>query len=163
MYGEFREHLEKDRIIIAEGRLAIDRREENNGGRDLKVELRVAAVRSLAEERARYASSLTIAVDADEVDDRFRDFLRRVLSEAPGECPVRLRYRQGRQSASLELGPRWRVAPSEELLEELRRELGHDRIKLDFERSREERPAPEPVPLGEIIPPEVLDEAAFGA
>ena len=32
------------------------------------------------------------------------------------------------------LGERWRVAPSEELLEELRRELGRDRVKLVFDR-----------------------------
>jgi DNA polymerase-3 subunit alpha len=31
------------------------------------------------------------------------------------------------------LGHRWSVSPSEELLEELRRELGHDRVKLMFD------------------------------
>jgi DNA polymerase-3 subunit alpha len=95
--------------------------------------MRVSALHSLADERARLASGLTIHVDASEVDDRFREFLRKSLSAAPGDCPVRLRYHQGRQSASLMLGHRWRVSPSEELLEELRRELGHDRVKLMFD------------------------------
>jgi DNA polymerase-3 subunit alpha len=46
--------------------------------------------------------------------------------------PGQLIYHQGQQSATLFLGERWRVAPSEELLEELRRELGNERVRLEF-------------------------------
>ncbi|WP_439106003.1 DNA polymerase III subunit alpha [Congregibacter sp.] len=127
VYQQYRELLVKDQIVIAEGRLSQDDR----SGASV---LRVSALHSLAEERARLASGLTIHVDASELNDRFREFLRNILSTAPGECPVRLRYHQGRQSASLMLGQQWRVSPSEELLEELRRELGGDRVKLAFDK-----------------------------
>jgi DNA polymerase-3 subunit alpha len=127
VYQQYRDLLVKDQIVIAEGRLSQD---DRSGA----TVMRVSALHSLADERARLASGLTIHVDASEVDDRFREFLRKSLSAAPGECPVRLRYHQGRQSASLILGHRWRVSPSEELLEELRRELGHDRVKLAFDK-----------------------------
>jgi DNA polymerase-3 subunit alpha len=126
VYQQYRDLLVKDRIVIAEGRLAQD---DRTGA----AVMRVAELRSLEEERARHASGLRIDVAGDEADDRLRDFLRRVLSATPGECPVSLRYHQGEQSATLLLGQRWRVAPSEDLLEELRRELGRDRVRLLFE------------------------------
>ncbi|MDP5052814.1 MAG: DNA polymerase III subunit alpha, partial [Congregibacter sp.] len=126
VYQQYRELLVKDQIVIAEGRLQQD---DRSGA----TVMRVSALYSLADERARLASGLTIHVDAAQVNDRFREFLRDLLSKAPGECPVRLRYHQGRQSASLLLGQQWRVSPSEELLEELRRELGGDRVKLAFD------------------------------
>jgi DNA polymerase-3 subunit alpha len=93
-------------------------------------------VRSLAEERARLVTELHITVQAEEADGRFREFLRQALSSAPGECPVCLRYTQGPRSAALRLGSRWRISPSEELLETLRRELGRDRVALQFESDR---------------------------
>ncbi|MFT4769250.1 MAG: DNA polymerase-3 subunit alpha [Glaciecola sp.] len=129
VYQQYRELLVKDQIVIAEGRLSQD---DRSGA----TVMRVSALHSLADERARLASGLTIHVDAAEVNDRFREFLRELLSTAPGQCPVRLRYHQGRQSASLLLGQQWRVSPSEELLEELRRELGGDRVKLVFDQQR---------------------------
>ncbi|MFK7830808.1 MAG: DNA polymerase III subunit alpha [Congregibacter sp.] len=128
VYQEYRELLVKDRIVIAEGRLSQD---DRSGA----TVMRVSALHSLEEERARSAAGVRIDVQADEVTARFREYLRKVLSTAPGECPVRLRYHQGDQSASLLLGEKWCVAPSEDLLEELRRELGRDRVKLIFNRS----------------------------
>jgi DNA polymerase-3 subunit alpha len=138
VYQLHRERLVKDRIVIVEGRLAQD---DRTGA----PVMRVAEIHSLEEERARLASGLRIDVAGDEADDRLRDFLRRVLSATPGECPVSLRYHQGEQSATLLLGQRWRVAPSEDLIEELRRELGRDRVRLLFDAARPapRRPAPD--------------------
>ena len=126
VYQQYRDLLVKDRIVIAEGRLAQD---DRTGA----PVMRVAELRSLEEERSRFAAGLRIDVDADEVNERLRDFLRRVLAATPGECPVSLRFHQGPQSATLLLGQRWRVAPSEDLIEELRRELGRDRVRLLFD------------------------------
>mgnify|MGYP006278717037 FL=1 len=124
-YQQCRDLLAKDRIVVIEGRVAQDDR----SGAPV---IRASAVRSLAQERARYAASLCITVRAEEADDRFRAFLRRTLAAAPGECPVSLRYRQHGQSAAMRLGDAWRIAPSEELLEELRRQLGRDSVSLEF-------------------------------
>jgi DNA polymerase-3 subunit alpha len=131
VYLQCRDLLVKDRIVIVEGRLTQD---DRNG----TPVMRVASVRSLEDERALYASQLTIDVDAAQVDDRFRKFLRESLSSAPGDCPVYLRYTQGAQCASLRLGSNWRIKPSEDLLEELRRELGRERVALKFDGKRQE-------------------------
>ena len=117
--------LVKDGIVIAEGRLAQD---ERTG----KAVLRLARLSSLEQERARHASGICLDLDAEQADDRMREFLRATLAATPGDCAVRLRYRQRGQSATLALGPRWRVAPSEALLEALRRELGRDKVNIEF-------------------------------
>jgi DNA polymerase-3 subunit alpha len=126
VYLKHRDLLVKDRIVIVEGRVAQD--ERNNGA----PVMRVSEVRSLGDERARLASELSISVNAEEVDEKFRSFLREALSSAPGACPVCLRYTRGTQSAALRLGREWCISPSEELLEALRRHLGRDRVALNF-------------------------------
>jgi DNA polymerase-3 subunit alpha len=127
VYQQCRDLLVKDRIVIVEGYTAQDDRSGD-------PVLRVSAVRSLADERGRHASELRITIDSAEADDQFRDFLRRALAAAPGECPVSLHYRQQEQCADLRLGDAWRISPSEELLEELRRRLGRDRVTLRFDK-----------------------------
>jgi DNA polymerase-3 subunit alpha len=126
VYQQCRDLLVKDRIVIVEGRVAQD---DRTGA----PVMRVASVRSLSDERAQHASRLTIAVHESEVNDRFRGFLRQALTAAPGDCPVFLRYRQDGQSALLRLGEQWQVSPSEDLLEELRREFGSERVALEIE------------------------------
>lgn len=126
VYQQYRDVLQKDSIVIVEGRLAQD---DRTGG----TVMRANAITSLTEERSRHASRLTIDVEAEQVNEQFRAFLRKVLGSTPGDCEVSLRYHQHGQSASLLLGDRWRVLPSEELLEELRRELGRDRVRIGFD------------------------------
>ena len=137
VYQQYREMLVKDGIVIAEGRLAQD---ERTG----KAVLRLARLSSLEQERARHASGLCLDLDAEQADDRMREFLRTTLAATPGDCAVRLRYRQHGQSATLALGPRWRVAPSEALLEALRRELGRDKVNIEFDT------VPAPAPTGAV-------------
>ena len=126
VYLQYREMLLKDRIVIVEGKLAQD---DRSGA----MVMRANQISSLDEERARQASALRIDIDAQQANEKLRKFLGQVLGATPGACPVSLRYHQGSQSATLLLGERWRVAPSEELLEELRRELGRDRVRLQFD------------------------------
>ncbi len=134
VYQQYREVLVKDRIVIAEGRLSQD---DRTGA----TVMRLAKLSSLEEERTRHASALRIELHADQLDDRMHEFLRGVIAASPGDCPVCLRYRQPGQSATLLLGERWRVAPREELLEELRRELGRDRVGLEFDSTQSLAPA----------------------
>ena len=126
VYQQYRDVLLKDTIVVVEGRLAQDDRTGNSV-------MRASAISSLTEERAKHASRLNIDVNAEQVNDKFNAFLRKVLGAAPGDCRVSLRYHQEGQSASLLLGENWKVLPSEDLLEELRRELGRDRVSIAFD------------------------------
>lgn len=131
VYQQCRDLLLKDRIVIVEGRIAQD---DRTGA----PVIRVSSVRSLAEERTNHVSELAITITAAEADDRFRKFLATTLRAAPGDCPVTLHYAQSAQRGELRLGEKWRVSPSEDLLEALRKELGGERVALKFTGSRRE-------------------------
>ncbi len=49
-----------------------------------------------------------------------------------GSCPVYLIYRQAHNRARVRFGDRWRVEPSDELLQSLREELGNERVFLVY-------------------------------
>jgi DNA polymerase-3 subunit alpha len=126
-YSQYRELLQKDTIVIAEGKITISEKTQN-------LEMRAASLRSLDEARANYASDLTIEVQSEKVDEQFADFLENTLAGAGGgSCPVSLIYRQPRNLARVRLGTRWQVFPSDELLQKLRDLEGTERVFLQYQ------------------------------
>ena len=123
-YGEYRELLGKDQLVIVEGTVDFD---DYSGG----VGMRARSVRSLLQARQDYVSELTIEISHDMVDDRMAARIERTLAGAGGgNCPVSLIYKQARNRARVRLGERWQVVPSDELLHELRECVGTERVLL---------------------------------
>jgi len=126
-YNENRELLVKDRIVIVEGAVAHD---DYSGG----LGMRAKSVRDLTQARLNYASRLTLEVSSEQLDDKFTADLEQILAGAGrGSCPVSMLYlQQSRNRARVTLGERWQVVPSDELLQELREQLGHKRVLLEY-------------------------------
>ena len=125
-YSEYRELLIKDTIVIVEGRVSVDERTGN-------LAMRAASLRSLLAVRQSKVSDLTIEISAEHADQEFADFLEETLTGAGGgNCPVSLIYRQSGNSARIRLGERWRVIPSDELLQELRDVVGRKGVALQY-------------------------------
>jgi len=123
-YNAQRELLSKDNIVIVEGAVAHD---DYSGG----LAMRVKEVRSLLHARQNYAAELRIELRRDMVDAPFTDELERVLSGASGgTCPVALVYGGQGSRARVRLGERWRVSPSDELIQSLRDRVGNDGVTL---------------------------------
>ena len=126
IYNEHRDLLQKDQIIIVEGRVAQD---DYNGG----LVMRARSVRSLDQARQDYASELTIQVSDDMVNERFTEQLQETLAGAAGgTCPVWLEYSQSHNRARFRCGERWQVVPSDDLLQALRECVGIDRVSLSY-------------------------------
>jgi DNA polymerase-3 subunit alpha len=67
------------------------------------------------------------------VNEQFTDRLEQTLAGAAGgSCPVSLVYRQPRNAARVRLGERWRVIPSDELIQELRDVVGAEKVALNY-------------------------------
>ncbi len=97
------------------------------------LSMRVKGVRDLTQARQNYASCLTLQVRSDAMDQALTDRLAQILTGARGgTCPVSMEYLQPRNRARFALGDSWRVAPSDELLEVLREQLGHERVVLEY-------------------------------
>ncbi len=123
---ENREQLTKDQIVIVEGEVGKD---DYNGGLSVKA----STLRTLIEARQNYASELTIELSQDMVDPQFTDALEQTLTRAGGgKCPVSLVYSRTSSRVRVRLGERWRVEPSDELLQSLRDRVGSERVFLVY-------------------------------
>jgi len=125
-YTEFRELLIKDTIVIAQGKIGMD-------DRTGKLAMRGSGLRSLVEARQNYASDLCIEISAERADEDFALRLEATLAGAGGgSCPVSLLYRQPNNRPRVRRGERWQVVPRDELLQELRDEVGADAVALEY-------------------------------
>ncbi|MCX2972516.1 DNA polymerase III subunit alpha [Halieaceae bacterium IMCC8485] len=126
VYNQFRELLVKDTIVLIEGKVQQD-------DRSGKPVVRASGVRSIDEARQSYASRLTLRVNAERFDDHFTTRLEQILAGAAGgRCPVSIDYLQQSNRARVHLSERWRVVPSDELIQILRDELGHEQVALEY-------------------------------
>ncbi|TGD72121.1 DNA polymerase III subunit alpha [Mangrovimicrobium sediminis] len=126
VYAEYRELLVKDTIVIVEGGVRLD-------DRTGQPSMRANSVRSIDQARQNYASRLTLEVRADRLDEKLATQLEQILAGAGGgSCPVSMVYLQERNSARFDCGERWRVVPSDDLLQALRDQLGQDRVALEY-------------------------------
>lgn len=127
VYNNCRDLLVKDTIVIAEGRISMSDKTQ-------RLEMRVNSLRSLEDARQSYATTLTIEVDAQGVDEQFSDQLASTLVAARGgTCPVTLVYRQSCSLAHVRLGPDWTVLPTDDLLLQLRGFDATERVFLQYQ------------------------------
>jgi DNA polymerase-3 subunit alpha len=125
-YGEYRELLAKDAILILEGTVANDDYSGSLG-------MRASAVRSLEQAREAANAELTIEVGEHLVDEALAERLHFLLERADGgECPVAFWYSQKHNRARLALGARWRVSPSEDLIQQLQECCGDGSVSLNY-------------------------------
>ncbi|MEE4190989.1 MAG: DNA polymerase III subunit alpha [Halieaceae bacterium] len=126
VYSEYRELLQKDAILILEGTVAND---DYSGA----LGMRANSVRSLEQARQSARAELTIEVAADLVDEAFADRIHQLLEHAhEGQCPVAFWYCQPDNRARLPLGERWRVSPTDDLIQQLQECCGPGKVTLSY-------------------------------
>ena len=127
VFTEHRDLLQKDRIVLLEGRLQVD---DFNGG----LAMRTRTARSLEQARQAKVSQLRLRVASHRVDDHFNTLLASTLRTAVGgQCPVVMEYVQPKGSVAVRLGGAWQVHPSDALLDELRIAVGSDAVDWVYE------------------------------
>ena len=127
VFTEHRDLLQKDRIVLLDGRLQVD---DFNGG----LAMRTKSVRSLEQARKARVSQLRLRVPSHRVDERFKTQLANTLRSAVGgQCPVVMEYVQPKGSVAVRLGGAWQVHPSDALLDELRIAVGNDAVDWVYE------------------------------
>ncbi|WP_150049372.1 DNA polymerase III subunit alpha [Methylomonas rhizoryzae] len=126
VFEQYRHLLTKDSILIAEGSLAVD---------DFSNTLRMTAEKlySIGEAREAFARALVVQWDSRTSAPGFLEQFKQTLQAyRGGQCPVVLDYRTHGAKANLQLGEDWRVRPSDDLLEKLRRLLPHSAVWLKY-------------------------------
>lgn len=110
-------------IILIEGELGVD---DFNGG----VKMIALALYSLEAARSRYAKCVLVTMNAEH--RTILPMLKSTFQAHQGSCIVQVRYSNTDASAAITLGPEWRVAPSEKLIDELKSLFQHDEIELSY-------------------------------
>ncbi len=118
--------LVKDRILVIEGTCVMD---------DFTGQLALTGERVLSLEQARgeFARELRLEIPSAMLRNGFVEELQGLLgSHRPGPCPVSIDYSGNGARARLSLGDDWRVNLPDQLLEQLREQLGKDHCRVIF-------------------------------
>jgi DNA polymerase-3 subunit alpha len=129
VYEPNKHKLYKDAIVVAEGEVQHDEYTQ-------QLKMRANALSTMLEARSRFADWLEIRVDAACGRGDLGARLRRLLEpHRRTGCRVAVRYRGPEAEGRLVLGADWRVAPSDDLLAELRDEFGADGVDIAYRRA----------------------------
>jgi len=128
VYEKHKAKIFKDAVLVAEGEVQQD---DYNGS----LKMKVGAIYTMDDARRRYADCLQIEVAGDASADLARRLRRLLAPHRQNVCPVAIAYRSRAAEGRLVLGPEWRVAPSDELLQSLRNEFGAGQVGLHYRRS----------------------------
>ncbi|QWF70606.1 DNA polymerase III subunit alpha [Methylomonas paludis] len=128
VYNKYRDLLNKDMLLVAEGSLGFD---------DFTNSLRLTADKLYSIDQARevFARGLVLRWHHAEwpAERPFSDELLAILQPfAGGMCPVSIDYTTPTAKAILQLGDEWRVRPCDELLIKLRRFLAAENVELRY-------------------------------
>jgi DNA polymerase-3 subunit alpha len=127
IYDQHRDLLVKDQIVLADGRLQMD---DFRG----QLSLRAKSFTTLEQARSSRVLELKLGLRPDVVEAGVTSELKRALSSSVGVCPIVVEYRQPAGSALIKMGERWRVTPTDTLLDQLKELVGHDCVELIYER-----------------------------
>jgi len=126
VYEPSKHKLFKDAVLVVEGEVQIDEYTS-----DLKM--RAANLYTMEEARARFADCLEIRVCGEGRRGDLGPRLRRLLEpHRRSGCRVAVSYRGQEAEGRILLGADWRVAPSDDLLAELRDEFGAEGVDLAY-------------------------------
>ncbi len=128
-YEEARNLINKDAVLVVEGEVAQD---DYNGG--LKV--RCSKVSSMAQVRAQSARCVEVRCERSQLNPQRLRQLSTTLSQNRSpliSLAVALRYRREDAEARLWLDGKWAVAPTDELLLQLKEQFGNEAVRLCYD------------------------------
>ncbi len=122
----YRDLVVKERLLVVEGKVGLD---------DFTGSFRVSQKQLYDIATAREARARRVEVGFDGVagDARFAAALREALMpHRGGGCPVWVDYRGADAAVPLDLGPKWRVKPTDELLDRLVQVAGPGAVRIVY-------------------------------
>ncbi|MDE1460384.1 DNA polymerase III subunit alpha [Spartinivicinus poritis] len=124
-FEQYQQQLEKDALVIVEGEVSHDDYTNN-----LKV--RAKSLANLTEARSKYARQLQLVIPEQTFKRDFVENLATLLAEYKGQLPVTIEYQKHDAKAKLILADQWRVAPTDELIQALKKQYGKNSVELQY-------------------------------
>jgi DNA polymerase-3 subunit alpha len=127
-----RDKIREDEVLIVEGKVSRD-----DFAGEGKVRVVAERLLTLADARGRFARHLRLSVNGKASGDHARSAVQRLRAElapyTPGNCPVRVVYRNREAVCELVLGDASRVRLEDELLNALGDWLDSDNVRIDYQ------------------------------
>ena len=127
VYEQNRDLLVKDQIVLADGRLQMD---DFRG----QLSLRAKSFTTLEAARSSRVRELKLGLNSEAIARGVSAELKRAFSAHVGDCPIVVEYKQPAGSAMVRFGDRYRIRPTDTLLDQLKELVGHDSVELVYER-----------------------------
>ena len=127
VYEQNRDLLVKDQIVLADGRLQMD---DFRG----QLSLRAKSFTTLEAARSSRVRELKLGLNSEAIERGVSAELKRAFSAHSGDCPIVVEYKQSAGSAMVRFGDRYRIKPTDTLLDQLKELVGHDSVELVYER-----------------------------
>ena len=132
VYEQFRDCIAKDALLVVEGSLGMD---------DFAGQMRLTAEKlyTIEQASARFAKHLLVEwshhpANLSPTHSALADELVELLKPFQGgPCPIMIDYRGKGAKSLLQLGDLWRVHPGEELLNRLRKHIGPERVRIQYQ------------------------------
>ncbi len=126
LYQQNASMIAKDKVLIAEGEVSFD--DFNQG-----LKMRATNIWDITSMREQRAKNLRMEVQADQVADDFPVRLKHQLAPfVGGTCPICLYFKTTHAEAVIDLGARWRVTPSDDLIYRLEDLVGDGRVQCIY-------------------------------
>ena len=126
-----RAKIREDEVLIVEGKV-----QKDDFAGDGKIRVVAERLLTLGEARGRFAKQLRLSLNGQASGDQAPlavQRLRELLTPfAPGNCPVRLTYRNAEATCELSLGDAFRVRLEDELLASLGDWLKRENVCVDY-------------------------------
>ncbi|MDZ7841374.1 MAG: DNA polymerase III subunit alpha [Gammaproteobacteria bacterium] len=127
LYGEKREAIRKDNLVVVYGEVKVD---EYTGGFKMSAE----KLYDWDEARLAFTSRVVLRLENGEIRrGRNIDRLRELVAEhGRGNVPLWIQYANDEAEGLLKLGPDWHVRPTTAFVEALMEAFGDDRVEVVF-------------------------------
>lgn len=124
---KFEHLLVQDKILIVSGQVSVD---DFNGG----FKMSARDIIELSEAREKYVKGLCVSLQEADINRSFLQQLQRSFEPyRNGSVPVNIYYQTENARVRIQFGTTWRITPNDELLINLKRLLGNERIELEFD------------------------------
>ncbi|MSP53523.1 MAG: DNA polymerase III subunit alpha [Gammaproteobacteria bacterium] len=127
LYQKNRGLLIADTLLVVDGKIEIDRFTS-------EYRLTPNTLYSLEQARGLMGKAIVLYPQAEQMSGENMDRLKAILGlhRAGASCSVLIDYQATTAAARLNLGPTWRVKPSDKLLDDLRQLLGDEAVKVEY-------------------------------
>ena len=125
-FESVKQYLVKDQVVVIEGEISID---EFRGGQ--KVSAR--NVLDMATARIRYVEALRIDWLEQDITPQNIDALASYIAPYRGDgCDVVIGFETNQATGDVKLGPQWKIRPDDELIHELEKHYGKQKVQLVY-------------------------------